>query len=133
MPPNKGFRNNPNLNSENSFVEVTKEQCEYYTNEIVRCAHDPIYFAEKYYTIISPGLGKHKIKMYDKQKELIKSMFFDDRIVLLSARQTGKCQSINTKITIRNKKTGEIEHLTIKQFMDKLSLPICRVSDNNDK
>lgn len=41
-------------------------------------------------------------------------------VLLLGPSGTGKCVCANTKIRIRNKKTSEIEELTIKEFLDRL-------------
>lgn len=44
-------------------------------------------------------------------------------VLLLGPSGTGKCVCANTKIRIRNKKTSEIEELTIKEFLDRLKNP----------
>jgi hypothetical protein len=66
-----------------------------YTQEIVKCAMDIIYFANMYYTIIAPGKGKHIIKTYPRQDDLIKEMAEKDRLAVLASRQVGKTTSYN--------------------------------------
>jgi hypothetical protein len=46
-------------------------------------------------------------------------MIRDQRFsIMLFSRQTGKCLDANTLCKVRNKKTGEIQELTIKKIFD---------------
>ena len=41
--------------------------------------------------------------------------------IFTTSRQAGKCIHPSTEITVRNKKTGLIERLTIKEFYDNVT------------
>jgi len=79
-----------NLKGAGEVFEYTPEQIQ----EIVKCQSDIIYFAEKYFKIITIDEGEIYIKMYDFQKKIIKSMMEPPdgkrHICLLSGRQIGK-------------------------------------------
>jgi len=115
----QSFRNQYSL-TENSAVPLPPETLLWKSKEYLKCMLDPIYFAENYYTIVSLDKGQHIIKTYPKQAELITTMIDDDRVVVLAARQTGKCFLQSTQIKIRNKYTGEVEELTVQEFIEKL-------------
>ena len=83
---------------------------------------DPIYFAEKYFYIISLDHGKQLIKVYPKQAEMIRAMANEQRVITLSCRQSGKCVYGDSKINIKNKKTGKIEEITIKDFFERFKI-----------
>lgn len=74
------------LKRPNSVVQYTQELVQ----EYAKCSRDIFHFAENYYTIIEEKRGKHIVKLFDYQKEMIQG-FIDDRFkVILSARQMGK-------------------------------------------
>jgi len=81
-----GFRGNPKLKPAGVALEYTKEQVE----EILKCKNDIIYFAENYYHIITLDKGLQKIKLYDFQKDLLKTIQNENRIIVLASRQVGK-------------------------------------------
>lgn len=97
----------------NKKMNFTPEQIQ----EIVKCSKDVIYFAEKYFTITTPE-GTEKIKLYDYQKELLKSFMENQENIVLSSRQSGKCLLKDVNITIRNKITGLEENITIGEFFN---------------
>ncbi len=107
------FLGDPNLRGSGEQIEYTPEMLA----EYIKCAADPIYFAEKYFHITSIDFGRQKIKLFDFQKKIIKAYMDppeDKRhVCLLSSRQIGKCCDADTKILIRNKKTGEIKEITM--------------------
>ncbi len=103
----------------NSVAYVTPEQAAFYAKELKKCKDDPIYFAEKYFTIIS-FKGKEKIKLFDKQKEMLMSFIKNPFSIILSARQSGKCSKNSSLIIVRNKKTGEVKMKKIGEFFDEL-------------
>jgi hypothetical protein len=121
---NDYIRGNENLKKAHATMYVDEETHDKYTAELIKCKEDIIYFAEKYFTIISPGQGKHIIKLYKKQKQLLRAMVNDNRVIALASRQTGKCVSHKSFIKVRNKQTGAIEELTIGEFHDKLTLTV---------
>ena len=71
-----------------------------------KISEDIIYFAKKYFYIISLDHGKCLINPYPKQEELIRKFTKYSRVITLACRQSGKCVHNQTLITIRNKKTG---------------------------
>lgn len=99
---------------------ISKEEFEHRIAEIAACKRDICYFAEKYFRIISLDKGLHIIKLYEKQKELLRFFVNENRCLTLASRQTGKCVFKDSKITVRNRETGEIEELTIEEFYNRL-------------
>ena len=65
---------------------ISKEEYEQRVKEIVRCRRDICYFAEKYFKIINLDKGLMTIKLYDKQKELLKFFTNERRCICLAAR-----------------------------------------------
>ena len=100
---------------------ISREEFEFRIQEIARCKRDICYFAEKYFRIISLDKGLHIIKLYEKQKALLRFFVNENRCLTLASRQTGKCVVKDTKITVKNKKTGKIEELAIEKFYNKFS------------
>jgi hypothetical protein len=115
------FRGNQFLKYQKTTDYVEPEAFKKLTEEIYKCSEDIIYFAENYFTIVNPEKGKHIIKPYKKQKELIETFKNHDRIVTLASRQVGKCVKFDTKITIKNDKTGEIIETTVGKFHEMCS------------
>lgn len=69
--------------------------------EWLKCRHDEIYFVEKYVKILTLDNGEQPFKLWDYQKELIKS-FEDNRFVLsVQSRQSGKTQTTAAHLTHR--------------------------------
>jgi len=122
----KGNQNIPNWNSVDACSPV---EYQHRAREIIRCKDDIVYFAENYFYIVHPDLGKHIIKLYPKQKELLLLFTNKKRVVCTASRQSGKTTtytifslwktmfSTNTKILISaNKKESSIE------FLDRIKL-----------
>jgi hypothetical protein len=59
-------------------------------SEYVKCANDPIYFAEKYIQIVHVDHGLIPIKMYDYQKEIATAITNNRRVTVNTSRQAGK-------------------------------------------
>lgn len=82
----------------NKNLRVTGQEVEYSQQDMqdyIRCSKDIIYFAEKFFKIVSIDKGEHVIQLYDFQKKILKAMVGGDgdprrHIALLSARQIGK-------------------------------------------
>ncbi len=89
------FRNNANLRGMDKVDAIPLEDFKYYTSEIIKCKKDITYFANKYFTIVSPGIGKHVINTYPRQDELLQSMLDNDRLCVLASRQVGKTTTYN--------------------------------------
>lgn len=112
------FQSDHSIRKANSKIDYTQEMI----NEIIKCKTDIIYFAEKYYTIITIDNGKQNIKLWEWQKKVLKAFVETpegkSNCILKIARQSGKCVYKDTKIKIRNKKTGEIREITVIDFCD---------------
>ena len=80
------YLGNPNLKKANVAQEFTQEQIE----EFMKCAADPVYFANSYMKIVSLDEGLVQFKPYDFQEKLIRR-FHDNRFnICKMPRQTGK-------------------------------------------
>ena len=110
---NKAYNGNPLLKKEGVQVNWTPEM----VKEYVKCKNDPIYFIETYVKIITED-GLISFKLRDFQIELVESMIDNRYTIAKMARQSGKCFSINSNVTVRNKKTGEIKNITIGEFFE---------------
>lgn len=66
--------------------KVTKEEYERRILEIARCKRDIVYFAENYYRVISLDKGLHTIKLYDVQKEFLKFLVDNNKVICVSGR-----------------------------------------------
>ena len=81
-----GYNGNALLKRTNQNIEWTPEL----VSEYIKCSKDPIYFTETYMKIINIDRGLVSFKLYDYQKEMIKS-FADNRFnIVATARQAGK-------------------------------------------
>src|ERR1035438_8188352 len=106
----------------NSLLKQIGEQINWTPEMIVeyqRCSKDPIYFIEKHVKIVHLDEGLVPFVLRDYQKEMVQSIKDNRFSVFATARQTGKCFSLNTPIRIRNKKTGDIVMTTIGDFYEK--------------
>lgn len=120
LPEIEYLRNNPNLKSTNTKEYIDKQTFQERIEEMKKISEDIIYFAKKYFYIISLDHGKCLIDPYPKQAEVIKAFTEYSRCIVLSARQTGKCLSDRNIIQIKNKKTGKIENIQIGEFFKRI-------------
>lgn len=88
--------------------------------ELIKCSKDPIYFIENYVYVQTTSKGRQLLKLYDFQKQFINQLNNYRYNIALMGRQMGKCLSGNTKIRVRNKKTGEILDISIEDFYNKV-------------
>ena len=58
--------------------------------EIAKCKRDIVYFAEHYYRVINLDKGLHIIKLYDVQKEFLRYLVDNNKVICVSGRQQGK-------------------------------------------
>lgn len=112
------YAKDPGLRCAGEQIEYTREMLE----EYIKCKEDVIYFAEHYFRIISEK-GEHLIELREYQKRMIRAMVGGDGdprpyIACVAARQIGKCLGYDTKVKIRNKRTGEIVEVKIGNFFD---------------
>lgn len=113
----KNFRGIGGIKDADTVQMISKEQAAYYAGEIIKCKHDPVYFANNYFYIVSYR-GEEKIKLYPKQEEMLENFINYPFSINLAARQSGKCLSSSTMIKVRNKKTGEISEVEIGKFFN---------------
>ena len=66
--------------------DFTKEE----VKEYIQCANDPVYFLENYVSIVHVDEGLIKFKMYDYQKELVKTITDNRNVIVKTGRQVGK-------------------------------------------
>jgi hypothetical protein len=83
---NKGYNGNPLLKKARKQIAWTAEQVQ----EWLKCAQDPIYFAEKYIKIVHVDHGFIPIRMYDYQKEIVVKLQNNRRVTVVTSRQAGK-------------------------------------------
>lgn len=67
-------------------ISYTEEQ----VLEIAKCSEDPVYFIDNYCYIVTLDHGIRKFKLYDCQKQKIKTIHDNRRIIIMESRQSGK-------------------------------------------
>ena len=82
----KGYNGNINLKRSNQQISWTEELAQ----EYVKCAQDPVYFTETYMKIINTDHGLMNFKLYDYQKEMLRSFQNNRFNIVTTARQAGK-------------------------------------------
>ena len=110
----KSYNGNPLLKRSAVNIKWTPDT----VSEYIKCSQDPIYFCENYMKIVNVDKGLIPFKLYDYQKTMVNTMANDNRVVLTTSRQAGKCVHINTPIRLKNKKTGEIIETTVGEFYE---------------
>lgn len=109
------------ITQKNISENISPEEFEHRLLEMARCKRDIVYFAEKYFRIVSIDKGLHVISLYPKERDLLRSIVNNDRNIVLACRQCGKCVTGDSKVTIRNKHTGIIETVDIATLYSKTS------------
>ncbi len=89
-------KKNPYLKSANTEEEYTYEQIE----ELKKCYKDPVHFIKEYVRIVHPTKGTVKFDLFDYQEEMIRAFHEERYSIVLSARQTGKCVTGDTKVKV---------------------------------
>ena len=87
---NSSYLGNQNIKGSNVRVSFTPEQVE----EYIKCSEDPIYFIENYVKIVNLDEGLVNFKMYDFQKDMIRTVHKDRFVIAKLPRQTGKSTSV---------------------------------------
>lgn len=85
-----------------SFIKKLKDAFEWepqWFAELSKCAADPIYFIENYYTIISLDHGMIRMRLRPYQKDFIKAIHRNRQIVGRMGRQSGKTSLVAAYIT----------------------------------
>ena len=110
------YRDNINLKRPGVQYEFSKEQID----EYLKCAEDPIYFIKNYMKIISLDEGIVLFNMYPFQEEMVNTFHENRFSIVRVGRQSGKCTKENSYISIRCKKTGEIQKINIGEFYNNI-------------
>lgn len=115
------YAKDPHLRAEGEQIEYTPEMID----EYVKCKEDIIYFAEKYFKIVSSD-GEHFIHLREYQKRMLKAMVGGDGdprpyVAMVASRQIGKCVDYKTRIVLKNRFTNEIINTRIGEFFDKIT------------
>ena len=82
----KNYLGNTNLKGKGQKFNWTKKRLK----EYMKCAEDPIYFAEEYIKIVHVDHGLIPIKMYEYQKEITNLITDNRRVTVVTSRQAGK-------------------------------------------
>jgi hypothetical protein len=82
----KVYNSNQLLKAANVKIPFTQEQVQ----EYLKCAKDPIYFIENYCKIVSLDHGLIPFKLYDCQREKVKIIHENRKVILMEGRQQGK-------------------------------------------
>lgn len=104
------FHGNPLLKSAREPVALTKE----HLIELKKCADDPVYFAENYMKIVNVDKGLMQIQLYPYQKRILQGLKDNRMNIILSCRQSGKCVTYDTLITVRHPKYNGGNQFSIK-------------------
>lgn len=103
------------------YVKKPGEELQYDLNMIqeLDSASNNIFDFIKHIKIVSLDHGRINFNPYDYQREMINLFDKNRKVIVLASRQSGKCVCANSMISVRNKKTGEIEEISIKDFFDR--------------
>ena len=82
----KSYLGNSNLKASGVPLNFTKDEIE----EYLKCADDPIYFIENYCKIVTLDHGLQPFKLYDCQKNKVKIIHNNRKVILMEGRQQGK-------------------------------------------
>ena len=90
MVQHEQYLGNPNLKKANVAQNFTKKQ----VTEFLKCAQDPVYFAQKYMKIINLDEGLVPFKMYDFQEKLVNNFHNNRFNICKMPRQSGKSTTV---------------------------------------
>lgn len=82
----KNYLGNANLKAIGVELEFTEDQIQ----EYLKCAKDYIYFIEKYCKIVTLDHGLQPFNLYDCQKNKLKIIHDNRKVILMEGRQQGK-------------------------------------------
>ena len=82
----KSYLGNSLLKASGVPLNFTKDEIE----EYLKCADDPIYFIESYCKIVTLDHGLQPFKLYDCQKNKVKIIHENRKVILMEGRQQGK-------------------------------------------
>jgi hypothetical protein len=102
------YRNDVNFKPANTTIELTPQ----HIVEYQKCSQDIVYFAENHVKIMDPNAGRCLVKLYDYQKDILRTMVQERFVVLNTARQVGKTLLVTIYIlwisTFQNDKISAI-------------------------
>lgn len=99
MNINDFYNGNPLLPKAGTKKELTPDQVQ----EYLKCAEDPLYFANNYFFALDRNTGElNQIKMYNYQQDALTQFNETGRLIMLTARQVGKALTLDTKIPLFN-------------------------------
>jgi hypothetical protein len=120
------YERNPELKAANIMFQLTNEEVE----EFNKCSDNAEYFVEKYCRFMTDH-GRITVELYPFQRDVLSTLAeeiwinelkdFGPKIrseIILSSRQSGKCQLFNTKLIIKNTLNGDIVETTIGELYD---------------
>lgn len=120
------YNANANLKAAGVNVQFAPEQVQ----EYLKCSQDPIYFIETYCKIVSLDKGLIPFQLYECQKEKVKVIHENRKVILMEGRQQGKTttsaayilwytifQDNKTVAILANKATAAREVLSRYQLM----------------
>lgn len=81
-----GYNGNENLPKAGTKYVLTMEQLEEYE----KCMKSPVYFAQKYFKIVTVDDGLQPMKLYDFQREAAEAYLDTNKLILATSRQIGK-------------------------------------------
>ena len=84
------YMGNPLLKGEYVKQEFTKEQLE----EYIKCSEDPVHFIENYIKVVTIDHGIVPFKMYDWQRDIVRSVFDNRFVICKIPRQSGKTTTL---------------------------------------
>ena len=90
MVQHEQYLGNPNLKKANVAQNFTKKQ----VTEFLKCAQDPVYFAQKYVKIINLDEGLVPFQMYDFQEKLVNNFHNNRFNICKMPRQSGKSTTV---------------------------------------
>ena len=90
MSSHEQYLGNPNLKKANVAQNFTKKQ----VSEFLKCAQDPVYFAQKYVKIINLDEGLVPFQMYDFQEKLVNNFHNNRFNICKMPRQSGKSTTV---------------------------------------
>lgn len=80
------YNANGNLKAAGVIVEFSQQDIQ----EYIKCSQDPVYFIDNYCYIVTLDSGLQPFKLYDCQKEKVKLIHDNRKVILMEGRQQGK-------------------------------------------
>lgn len=108
------YLGNPKLKAAGVSTPFTIQQL----RESQKCKEDPIYFIKKYVKIVHVDKGTIPFALYPFQEEMIRKFVNNRFVIVRCPRQVGKCLAKDTKITVRNRTSGDVQTVTMEQFFN---------------